>query len=318
MCEGSAADVPVSGRVAPGFEAVRDAFAHLVGSEDETGAGLTVIHRGRAVVDLCGGWADVARTHAWTDDTVVNTFSVTKAFAALALLMLVDRGRAGLRRSGGRSLAGVRRRSEGRRDATVRSFVLAHQAGCFPLFPVAAHPSTISATGICLPQTSPPQSNRSGRRVRPARLEHALTYGHLRGSEPGTPYRLPFPLGYLPPRGGSPDPAMWMGFAALRVGLALRLPVATTVLGLVLFGVLHDVVELRYVVGRFGRSSPGRSCLLVALVTGVVVCACCRRPGLGRPSLLCYVLLASRACGRRDMLPMADGRRASSAPRSHR
>ncbi len=84
MREWSTADGPVGGHVEPGFEAVRDAFAHLIRSGDETGAGLTVIHRGRAVVDLCGGWVDAARAHAWTHDTLVNTFSVTKAFAALA------------------------------------------------------------------------------------------------------------------------------------------------------------------------------------------------------------------------------------------
>ena len=96
MREGSASDVPVSGHVDPGFEAVRDAFAHLVSSGEETGAGLTVIQQGQTVVDLCGGWADAARTRAWTHDTMVNTFSVTKAFAALALFVLVDRGRAAL------------------------------------------------------------------------------------------------------------------------------------------------------------------------------------------------------------------------------
>ena len=44
---------------------------------------------------------------------------------------------------------------------------------------------------------------------------------------------------------------LWLCAAACAaLALALRLPVATTVLGLVAFGVLHNVLELRYVTGR--------------------------------------------------------------------
>ena len=35
------------------------------------------------------------------------------------------------------------------------------------------------------------------------------------------------------------------------LALALRAPLATTVLGLIFFGVLHNVLEIRYVAGRF-------------------------------------------------------------------
>ena len=51
---------------------------------------------GRPVVDLWCGWADARRTRAWQRDTLVNAFSVGKAFAGLCLLMLVSRGAAGL------------------------------------------------------------------------------------------------------------------------------------------------------------------------------------------------------------------------------
>ena len=132
MREGSAADVPVSGASRPGFESVRDAFAHLVSSGEETGAGLSVSHQDQTVVDLCGGWADAARTRAWTHDTLVNTFSVTKAFAALAVFVLVDRGRAGLDDRVGDHWPEFA--TAGKADTTVRQ-VLAHQAG-LPAFPV--------------------------------------------------------------------------------------------------------------------------------------------------------------------------------------
>jgi CubicO group peptidase (beta-lactamase class C family) len=51
---------------------------------------------GRPVVDLWGGRTDAARRRPWRRDTIVNAFSVGKAFAGLALLMLVSRGAADL------------------------------------------------------------------------------------------------------------------------------------------------------------------------------------------------------------------------------
>lgn len=71
---------------------------------------------------------------------------------------------------------------------------------------------------------------------------------------------------------GSPSGTL----AALTVVVflvALRLPIATAVLGLAVLGILHNVVELRYVAGRFSSVFAGRYlALLVALVTGVVIC----------------------------------------------
>jgi len=69
-------------------------------------------------------------------------------------------------------------------------------------------------------------------------------------------------------------PSAWLVLAALgALALALRLPVATVVLGLVAFGVLHNVLELRYVTGRFDAILTGPFLwLLGALITGVVVC----------------------------------------------
>jgi hypothetical protein len=69
-------------------------------------------------------------------------------------------------------------------------------------------------------------------------------------------------------------PSAWLLLAAVvALGLALRLPVATVVLGLVAFGVLHNVLELRYVTGRFDAILAGPFLwLLGALITAVVVC----------------------------------------------
>ena len=47
---------------------------------------------GEVVVDLVGGWADEARQRPWRHDTLVNFYSVGKAFVALLALQLVDAG----------------------------------------------------------------------------------------------------------------------------------------------------------------------------------------------------------------------------------
>lgn len=77
------------------FEAVRDAFEEVLGEHDTagaTGAGLAVWHDGGWVVDLWGGHADAALTRPWREDTMVMPYSVTKPFAAVCALVLVDRG----------------------------------------------------------------------------------------------------------------------------------------------------------------------------------------------------------------------------------
>lgn len=79
-----------------------------------------------------------------------------------------------------------------------------------------------------------------------------------------------------------PDPGLppvgWMmvgvvGTAVVALGLAVRAPLPVTVLGLIIFGVLHNVLEIRYVAGRFAQIMTGRFlALLLILITGVVVC----------------------------------------------
>lgn len=83
---------PVSGSVAAGFEPVRAAFEENFSSAGEVGAALHVILDGESVVDLWGGAADAAGTRAWTADSLVNVWSTTKGWLALAMHMLADRG----------------------------------------------------------------------------------------------------------------------------------------------------------------------------------------------------------------------------------
>lgn len=70
---------PIRGFVAPGYEAVRDAFAENFTARGELGAGVAVLAHGEPVVSLWAGWADEARTRPWQPDTLVHVWSTTKA-----------------------------------------------------------------------------------------------------------------------------------------------------------------------------------------------------------------------------------------------
>ena len=85
----------ISGTAAPGFEAVREAFADNFtrdGDYQEVGAALAVFHAGRCVADLWDGHADKAKTRPWMRDSLVNVWSATKAATAVAVAVLIDRG----------------------------------------------------------------------------------------------------------------------------------------------------------------------------------------------------------------------------------
>jgi CubicO group peptidase (beta-lactamase class C family) len=87
-------DLPlIEGTCDPAFARVRDAFAAGFAAHGELGAALCVFAGGRAVVDVWGGFADVARTRRWRRDTVVNVFSAVKALTAVCAHRLVDDGR---------------------------------------------------------------------------------------------------------------------------------------------------------------------------------------------------------------------------------
>ena len=82
------------GMVAAGFEPVAETFRRSFGRSDdhrEVGAAVTVMHRGRCVVDLYGG-SIAPGGAAWQPDTLVNVYSSTKGVVALCMALLVDRG----------------------------------------------------------------------------------------------------------------------------------------------------------------------------------------------------------------------------------
>jgi CubicO group peptidase (beta-lactamase class C family) len=85
--------VQIQGHFELKFEAVREAFAALFDDPQERGAALCIQIGGETVVDLWAGTADKDGTEVWHSDTILNLFSCTKPFAAVAALQLVDEGK---------------------------------------------------------------------------------------------------------------------------------------------------------------------------------------------------------------------------------
>src|SRR5215472_10194553 len=75
------------------FEPLRKAFVANFDEGLELGASLAVTLRGKSVVDLWAGWADVAKTKPWQEDTIVLVYSSGKIAVALCTIMLIDRGK---------------------------------------------------------------------------------------------------------------------------------------------------------------------------------------------------------------------------------
>ena len=84
--------IEIGGTVAPGFEGVREAFARNFAEHGEVGAGFSLVHDGRTVVDLWGGVADAATGAPYSDDTLQLVFSTTKGATAVCANLLAQRG----------------------------------------------------------------------------------------------------------------------------------------------------------------------------------------------------------------------------------
>jgi len=72
----------IKGECDPRFENVREIFAESIESGFETGAALSIEHKGEVVVNLWGGYKDEKKTQEWRQDTLVNVWSVTKGITA--------------------------------------------------------------------------------------------------------------------------------------------------------------------------------------------------------------------------------------------
>ncbi|WP_148573714.1 serine hydrolase domain-containing protein [Nocardioides caldifontis] len=161
---------PGGGTVAPRFAPVEAAFREVVEGHPGTGASLAVRHDGEWVVDLWGGWADAARTRPWQRDTLVMPYSVTKPFAAVCVLLLVDRGLVALDEP-------VATYWPELRAATTVRELLAHRSGLVLLDEPLPEEALYDWDRLCASLAAQEPAWEPGT----AAGESALFYGHLLG-----------------------------------------------------------------------------------------------------------------------------------------
>lgn len=85
----------IEGHADPAFSTVADAFNEsfkINGFNAEVGATCAVMLDGEMVVDLWGGFADIASGTRWQRDTLVSCWSVSKSLGATLALTLIERG----------------------------------------------------------------------------------------------------------------------------------------------------------------------------------------------------------------------------------
>ena len=86
------ASLHIEGYVAPGFDAVRRAFAENFTQRGELGGACCAYHHGKKVVDLWGGIRNRYTGEPWQQDTMVIVYSTTKGLAAMTLALAHSRG----------------------------------------------------------------------------------------------------------------------------------------------------------------------------------------------------------------------------------
>jgi len=158
------------GFVARGLEPVEEAFAVVIDEQPGTGAAFAVWREGRWLVDLWGGSADALGRRAWTRDSIVQPYSVSKPFAAVCALLLVQRGELEL------DAAVQRYWPEFTARATVRH-LLSHQAGVVALSAPAPTELFFDWAEMCRRLAVEPPAWEPGTAIG----ESALFYGHLVG-----------------------------------------------------------------------------------------------------------------------------------------
>ena len=152
------------------FGLVRHCFAEVVRAQPGTGAAFAAWCDGRLVVDLWGGYADLEQRRRWEAGSLVQPYSVSKPFAAVCALRLVEAGRLDLD-------APVQRYwPEFRALATVRQ-VLSHQAGVVMLDQKVPTEAFYDWGRLCALLAAQQPSWQPGT----ALGESPLFYGHLVG-----------------------------------------------------------------------------------------------------------------------------------------
>lgn len=83
----------IGGYVADGFEKLRSSFEEIITQAPQSGAAISIWHKGKNVVNLWGGLADRESKAEWKENTKVVVFSSTKGLMSLALAQLFQAGK---------------------------------------------------------------------------------------------------------------------------------------------------------------------------------------------------------------------------------
>ena len=172
--EGATGDAVIGGHVEPGFEGVRDAFAHNFEVGREVGSAFCLHVGGHKVVDIYGGTFDRKGSRPYDQDTLQLVFSTTKGATAACANLLAQRGQLDL--DAPVSAYWPEFAQSGKADIPVL-LLLSHQAG-LPAIDASLSPQEIQAWDpivAALAEQKPLWEPGT------AHGYHALTYGWLVG-----------------------------------------------------------------------------------------------------------------------------------------
>jgi CubicO group peptidase (beta-lactamase class C family) len=167
-------DTVIEGQVEPGFESVREAFAHNFDVGREVGASFCLHVGGRKVVDIHGGTFDREGTRPYNGDSLQLVFSSTKGATAICANLLAQRGDLDL--AAPVSTYWPEFAQAGKADIPVR-LLLSHQAG-LPAIDRTLTPEEVQAWD---PVVAALAEQKPFWEPGTAHGYHALTYGWLVG-----------------------------------------------------------------------------------------------------------------------------------------
>jgi len=164
----------INGKVSPGFERVKDAFAANFEKHGDLGAAFSLYHRGEMVVDLWGGVADEQSRRPWAEDSIALVFSSTKGATAICAHLLAQRGELDLDAPVARYWPEFA--AAGKQDIPVR-WLLSHQVR----LPVFDNPLTVEEFLAWEPPVKALAAQRPVWEPGTTHGYHAGTYGWLVG-----------------------------------------------------------------------------------------------------------------------------------------
>ena len=167
-------EIKLSGFCDLRFTKIKDLLEESLASGFDTGVSIAIEHKGEMVVNLTGGYKDLDKTEPWTEDTILNVFSTTKAVTAICITKLIDQGKLDISKNV--SEYWPEYACNGKENTKVSDF-LCHRAGMFgfqdgiPDLKFADWDSWVSVLEKQKPFREPGTSQGY----------HALTYGWLVG-----------------------------------------------------------------------------------------------------------------------------------------